>query len=319
VDVPRGGAVVAALAAVVAFVRLGRPLFLVGGAILYGLGAAVARAQGYGTDLGRYLLGQAVVIAFQLMTHYANDYFDLEADRGNRARTRWSGGSGVLPRGDLAPRVALIAALVLAASGVGLIGLLASAPAAARTVPVALAMLALSWAYSAPPFRLHSAGLGELDVAVVVTGLVPLLGHQLQAPDLAAAGGLLPALLAPALLQVAMMLAVELPDAQSDARSGKRTLVVRLGPDRAGRLYMVLLAAAYLLLPAAVRVGLPAPVAAAAALSAPLALWRIQRIRRGDHRTPARHEAIAFWSVALLMATAASELIAFVAWSRSPS
>jgi 1,4-dihydroxy-2-naphthoate polyprenyltransferase len=302
------------LATVAAFVRLGRPVFLGGGAILYGLGAAVARAQGHPIDLRRYLLGQVVVTAFQLMTHYANDYFDYEADRANRARTRWSGGSGVLAAGELPRAAALWAALLLAAFGLALTALLGARAAAPWAVPVGVAMFAFSWAYSAPPVRLHSTGLGEIDVALVVTGLVPLLGYLLQATAGGAGLRLLAlALLPPALLQVAMILAVEFPDARSDAETGKRTLAVRLGVDRAARLYVGLLAAAYLQLPLLVLAGLPAPVAAAAALPAPLALWRILRVVRGDHRQPPRFAAVAFWSVALLAGTAAAELIAFVA------
>ena len=95
---------------------------------------------------------------------------------------------------------------------------------------------------------------------------------------------LLLALLPPALLQVAMILAVELPDARSDAQTGKRNLVVRMGADRAARLYAALLGAAYLVLPLTVALGLPGLVAAAAAVPAPLALWRIWRVSRGDHR-----------------------------------
>ncbi len=308
-DLPRGS-----LAAVASLIRLGRPLFLGGGLILYGLGVGVAAWVGYPPRLGPYLLGQAVVSAFQLMTHYANDYFDYEADRVNQARTRWSGGSGVLARGELPRQVALVAALVLAAVGLGLTALLArGAEARPGVLPIGIAMFALSWAYSAPPVRLLATGLGALDVALVVTGLVPLLGFHLQAPaaELASLRPLLLALLPPALLQIAMIVAVDLPDARSDAEAGKRTLVVRLGAERAARLYVALLAAAYLVLPLAVAAGLPLVVAAAAALPAPLALWRIGRILRGDHRAPARFEAIAFWSVALLTATAAAELLAF--------
>ena len=309
------GGIAGALAAAAAFVRLGRPLFLTGGAVLYGLGAAVARSLGYGPDLRLYLLGQAVVTAFQLMTHYANDYFDYEADRANRARTRWSGGSGVLPSGELPRSVALVAAVVLAAAGLGLTALAGSSAA-----PVGIAMFALSWMYSAPPARLHSRGLGEVDVALVVTGLVPLLGHQLQVQGAGAPGLriLLLALLPPALLQVAMILAVELPDARSDAETGKRNLVVRLGADRAARLYLGLLAAAYLVLPLTVVAGLPVRVAAAAAALAPLALWRIWRVARGEYRDGRRLEAIAFWSIALLVATAAVELLAFLSLGSSP-
>ena len=160
---------------VVAFVRLGRPLFLGVGFVLYALGAAIAHAAGHGIDWSRYALGQGAVTAFQLMTHYANDYFDLEADRANRTPTKWSGGSRVLPGGELPASVALIAAIVLAVIG----GVLAVVLGGA-----ALAMLAvifvLAWSYSAPPLRLCARGLGELDTAVVVTLLVPYLAFSLQ-------------------------------------------------------------------------------------------------------------------------------------------
>src|SRR5215207_916716 len=98
-----------------AFVRLGRPVFLGGGFLLFGLGAVVAWAHGHPFDGRLYLLGQAAVTTFQLMTHYANDYFDYEADCANATPTRWSGGSRVLPGGELPVVVALVAAVALAA------------------------------------------------------------------------------------------------------------------------------------------------------------------------------------------------------------
>ena len=85
--------------------------------------------------------------AAQLMTHYANDYFDLEADRANRTPTRWSGGSRVLPAGVLPPRVAL-----RRRAGAGVIADRAprscwrSARAGAPpAVPLAAVMTALAW------------------------------------------------------------------------------------------------------------------------------------------------------------------------------
>ncbi|HSN28467.1 MAG TPA: prenyltransferase, partial [Kofleriaceae bacterium] len=163
------------MTAVLAFVRLGRPLFLGGGFILYAIGAAIAAATGHAISWHRYALGQVCVTAFQLMTHYANDYFDLEADRANATPTAWSGGSRVLPDGELPPRVALIAALVLAAIGCVVSAILGS---------VLLFVIAgLAWSYSAPPLRLCARGLGELTTAIVVTVLVPWLGFDLQAAD----------------------------------------------------------------------------------------------------------------------------------------
>ncbi|MDB4979874.1 MAG: 1,4-dihydroxy-2-naphthoate polyprenyltransferase, partial [Myxococcales bacterium] len=87
---------ISVLARVRAFVKLGRPLFLGGGFVMYGLGAALAKYAGARLDWHRYAWGQLAVTAIQLMTHYANDYFDLVADRANRTPTAWSGGSRVL-------------------------------------------------------------------------------------------------------------------------------------------------------------------------------------------------------------------------------
>jgi 1,4-dihydroxy-2-naphthoate octaprenyltransferase len=300
------------------FVRLGRPLFLGGGFLLYGLGAAIAALASPGgfIDGELYLLGQGAVTAFQLMTHYANDYFDLEADRANQTPTRWSGGSRVLVAGGLPAVTALVAALVLLALGLVVTVVLGRATGASAAVPLVvptlLAMAALAWAYSAPPLRLHSSGFGELNVAIVVTGLVPFLGFQLQAPDLRGLPVLLLAIVPLMLLQVAMLLAIEFPDAEGDRAVGKRTLLVRLGSERTARLYLVILAAIYLLLPLLVVGGLPGRVALAAGLLAPLSLWRMRRLAAGDHRDPARWPALTFWAVALLVLTTAAELLAVV-------
>jgi 1,4-dihydroxy-2-naphthoate octaprenyltransferase len=292
----------------IAFIRLGRPLFLGGGFLLYGLGAAIAAGHDHAIDAGRYVLGQAAVTALQLMTHYANDYFDYDCDRANATPTRWSGGSRVLASGELPRHVALVAALVLGAVGAAF-GALAAARSGVWTAPTIAAMLVLAWEYSAPPFRLCASGAGELDTVVVVTGLVPWLGFYLQAPDFAGAGVLTTAIVPLALLQLAMLLAIEFPDAAGDATTGKRTLVVRLGASRAAVLYAVATLAAYGWLPVAVWLGLPGRVAVAAALPLPFAAWRVARL--ADHRDPVAFERLTFGAVALLVATSAAELIAF--------
>jgi 1,4-dihydroxy-2-naphthoate octaprenyltransferase len=298
-------------AALIAFVKLGRPQFLVGGFVLYGLGAATAVAGGAAVHWRLSLWGQLVVTATQLMTHYANDYFDLEADRANTTPTRWSGGSRVLPGGALPPTVALAAALVLGAAALAAaVALAARARGVPLALPLALGMIALSWAYSAPPMRLHSRGVGELTTALVVTLLTPLYGYYLQARALGPA--LFLAVLPLCGLQFAMLLAIEFPDAVGDAAGGKRTLVVRHGTAFAARLYAVVVGVSFVALPVLVWAGLPGRVAAAAALVAPVGLWQVARAARGAFRDPARWESIAFWSVAQLIATAGAELAATV-------
>jgi 1,4-dihydroxy-2-naphthoate octaprenyltransferase len=85
--------------------------------------------------------------------------------------------------------------------------------------------------------------------------------------------------------------------------------VVRLGAARAAKLYAAVTALAYLWLPIAVGLGLPARVALCAALPAPVAAWRIARI--GEHRDPAAYERLTFFAVFLLVATSLAELVAF--------
>jgi 1,4-dihydroxy-2-naphthoate octaprenyltransferase len=298
--------------AVAAFVRLGRPQFLVGGFALYALGAALAIAGGAAPAPVRYALGQAVVTATQLATHYANDYFDLAADRANATPTRWSGGSRVLPAGALDPRLALVAAVALYGAAVGAaLALAASVSGTASVLALALAMITLAWAYSAPPLRLCARGLGEATTAAVVTVLVPLFGYRLQA------GGVGPvialAVVVPAALQFAMLLAIEFPDAAGDAAVGKRTLVVRLGAPAAARLYAAVTVAAFGALPLCALAGLPSRVAFAPLALAPVGLWQAWRVARGGYGDPARWESVAFWSVALLVASAIAELVAALA------
>jgi 1,4-dihydroxy-2-naphthoate octaprenyltransferase len=296
---------------VIAFIRLGRPLFLIGGFALYGLGAAVAVYLGAKLSWPRFAWGQIAITSTQLMTHYCNDYFDLAADRANTTPTRWSGGSRVLPGGDLSPAVALIAALALAGLALAATGrLTVSLGAGPLTAPLLLAAVVLSWEYSAPPLRLCARGLGELNVALVVSCLTPFIAFYLQTGKLMA----LPFLVVTPLCcaQFAMLLAIEFPDAIGDAAAGKRTLVVRFGAAWGAKAYQASLLTMYGLLPLLVGWGLPGRVALGTLGTAPIGAWQIWRMHRGAWRDPGRWESVAFWTVALLVSTTVAELGAFL-------
>jgi 1,4-dihydroxy-2-naphthoate polyprenyltransferase len=294
-----------------AFVRLGRPIFLVGGVVLYGVGAAVAAFQGSRLDWARFAWGQLAVSSIQSMTHYANDYFDLDADRANRTPTVWSGGSRVLPNGELDPRIALNTAAVLA--GVALFAtlilyfVLSAKSGAALAL---LAALALAWAYSAPPLRLHSRGLGEIDTAVITTMLVPFIGYQLQAGRI---DPIVVTAVAPLfLLQFAMLIAVEFPDEMGDAAVGKRTLVVRIGGQKAGLLYVFTLGVHYALIPVWNTFGMPSLVAASLLATFPIAIYLWVLVAGGGDRHRIPWNRVAFLSTALLAGSAVLELTTFI-------
>lgn len=257
------------------------------------------------------LWGQVAVTATQLMTHFANEYYDLAADRANPTPTRWSGGSRVLVAGLLPPETARRAACVCAivALFAALILSLTIRPDAATPL-LSSAAIFLSWEYNAPPLRLHSRGLGELTAALVVTGLTPLFGFHLQMGRLS----WLPLLsvLPLCCLQFAMLLTIEFPDAIGDARVGKRTLVVRMGAESAARLHNAVLLAAYLSLPLLVQAGIPVTVAAALLIPLPLAIWQIWRMTQHDWAAPSHWNRLAFVSVALLVISILAQLLGYL-------
>jgi 1,4-dihydroxy-2-naphthoate octaprenyltransferase len=293
------------------FIRLGRPLFLLGGILFNLLGVAISLYEGHPFNLAALLWGQVAITGIQLMTHYANDYFDLPADRANQTSTRWSGGSRILAEDLLPAWVALSAALLF-----GGIAVVATLVLGLRIQPspwtfgLLLLALFLSWEYSAPPLTLHSRGAGELTVALIVPVLTPLVGYTLQSGQPA----WLPVLATfpLACFQACMILVINIPDAAGDQRTEKRTLVIRLGAEGASRLYRLILLVAYCSLPLLWWAGLPGLVGLGLLLLLPLAAWLWVRMYRGDWRSPATWNSLGFWSIGLLMASGGLELLAFV-------
>lgn len=293
----------------IAFLRLGRPLFLVGGAVFYGLGVAAAWLDAVGVAWRVALLGYLAVGAAQLMNHYGNDYYDLDADLATHTPTPWSGGSRVLAEGQLHPRVAFWAAV-----GFGLLALLFAGWAAvlSRAPVPSLGLLAagtgLAWVYSGPPLYLHRRGLGELVGALVIPGLTAASGYLLQAGTL-----LSPTLLCTvplALLQFAMLVAVSVPDAAGDAAVGKQTLVVLFGRESGSRLYSAAVLLAFLSLPLIWLAGAPLLAVLAPCVLAPVAVWNVWGALTGRWNEPRFWSGLGFWSIGQLVGSGGLMVVA---------
>ncbi len=261
-----------------AFIHMTRPFFLLGGVLLYVLGVVVALKIGTPFHLGYFLLGQGLVTSVQLMVHYVNEYYDQDVDKASTDRTWFSGGSGMLATGVLQPSTALRAAQ--ACLGMALIILLAILALDRSPGLAALLVLALlaGWYYSAPPLRLVSRGLGEAAGSLVMALLVPLTGFLLQTGGSTIPIPLLALCLLLVLVHISTMVAIEYPDREADAAYGKRTLMVRLGLQRAALLYESLLTLAF---------GLLAILAVSRTLNrgevliflaVPVALWQVFRL-----------------------------------------
>lgn len=293
------------------FIRLTRPIFLFGVAMLYALGVGIAHYLGAEVDLPTYLLGQVWVSLLQLSAQYLNEYFNAPADQDNPQRTFLTGGSGAIGPGKLDRQVALWAALaclaVLASMTVLII---------ARVQPPVPAYLIMGLAflgalfYSTPPIKLEGTGYGELVTSVLVGFMVPAYAFILQEAEL---HRLLAMSAFPlAVMHLAMLLAFELPDYATDLKYGKRTLMVRVGWQNGMLMHNLLILSAFLLLGLASLFGYPTFAMWSGFLSLPIGLlqiWQMRRIADGAKPNWKLLTTIALTSFASLV-----YLIAFSFW-----
>lgn len=293
------------------FIRLTRPLFLIGGILLFALGAAIAGFLGRTIDPTLYIIGQLSVTLIQLMAHYLNEYYDSEADQENSSRTFLTGGSGAIGPEGLPKKVALYAAIM----SLGMAATLSTAALITGAFPpIAWPLLLLGFLgaffYSAPPLRLVTTGYGEVVASVVVAGLTPTFAYALQTGEL---HRLLLMSTTPLIaLCFAMIIIFELPDYATDVKHGKRNLMVRLGWSAAMRSHDIAIAFAILSFAIAFSLGLPRRVGLGALIVVPLAIaqvWQLNRIRQGY---PPRWTSLTFGALALFGIAAYLELAGYL-------
>lgn len=292
------------------FLRLARFKFLLYNVLPVGLGASVAVHMGVPLDLRWYAVAQVFAWVVHVMTHYCNEYFDLEADRANVYYTPWTGGSRALVDGLVKPETSLAASFVLWTAALGLV---VAMPTWQSRVLGAVTVT-LAWFYTAPPLRFNYRGLGELTVASILNGLWPAVAVVLQAGSVP---WLLVAVLAPtAVLQTVRMMVMNLGDRVSDASVGKRTIPVLIGHDRAVGVITAGQVVAYGMLTAFAVFGwIPWLVWVPMAATAPMSVWLVRRLRRGDMREVIAEKMtpIVFWAsnhVSLVVAAALVGMLA---------
>ncbi|MFE6866290.1 prenyltransferase [Kitasatospora sp. NPDC057692] len=274
-----------------AFVRLGRPKFLFQSLLVVGAAVAVSILDGHPFAPGWYAVALAFAWCGHLMTHYCNEFFDLDADRANQHPTSWTGGSRVLVDGLLTPLTSLGAAFVLLVAEIAL--LVAMPTTAARATGAAI--IALAWFYTAPPASLNYRAVGELTCGVVVYGLVPLLSTLLQGPRPSAALLVCAGVLAAQ--GTLRMLVMNLADIEGDREVGKLTWAGAMGPHGTVIAYGVGQLLCYATLVAALATGVLPPAITVALLAvAPAPAWVALQLARGRITDLRAATAITFWA-----------------------
>lgn len=209
----------------------------------------------------RFSCALVVAVALQVAVNYANDLFD-----GLRGVDQERRGPRRLTASGLASPRQMKVAVALALAVAGLAGLPLAAVVGSELLLVGAASVVAALAYSGGPRPYASLALGEVFVFVFF-GLVATIGSAYVQVD-----GFVPEAIAAAvpvgLLATAILVVNNLRDAQADAAAGKITLAARLGSTRTRRLYRLLIALAFALLPLVATVaGSPWPLVAFAAVA----------------------------------------------------
>jgi 1,4-dihydroxy-2-naphthoate octaprenyltransferase len=292
------------------FIRLVRPLFLLGGILMFALGVGIARYLGTTINWEAYLLGQAWVTTLQLSTQFLNEYYNAPADQENQNRTPFSGGSGALGPGKLPRRTALIAALTCLAVLASLTVLMINLKLAPSIFLLMVLAFLGAFFYSVPPVRLEASGYGELTTSILVAYLVAAFAFILQTGDL---HRLLSMSTFPLVaVHMAMLIAFELPDYGNDVKYDKRTILVRLGWQKGMNLHNILILTGFLLLGIAAIFGLPRFVYIPAFFTLPLGLLQIWQIRQIANGAKPNWTAVTLGDLVLFGAMA--YLITFAYW-----
>lgn len=208
-----------------------RPQFLTAIVLPVLLGTSLAWEETSRFDFLLLLLGALAAALAHAGANVLNDYFDhlSGADDLNSAPlTPFAGGSRMIQLGRLTPRHTLIYGILLMGAAIAL-GLWLVALTGPVLFWLGLIGVILGYAYSAPPLALAYRGWGEVVVAVDF-GLFAVAGaYYVQTGTISPSAWVAGAIAG--FFVAAILLANEFPDHMADKTAGKRTLVVKLGPE----------------------------------------------------------------------------------------
>ena len=250
-----------------------RPPFLTASLAPGFIGLATAHYSGISINPYTAVLTLAGPVLAQAGANVLNDYYDAEngTDTVNTERLfPFTGGSRMIQNGLLTMgQTAIYGTLLLVAATIT--GLALIPFVGFQLFWFIAAGLFISWAYSAPPLKLNSRGLGEICIAIAFGLLIPLGADFVQRGELSwlpLIAGLPFAMLVTNLLYIN-----QFPDRRADASVGKNHWVVRLGANKARWLYLYMAIIAYGSLLTAVLLNILPVWGLLGLLSAPLSLF----------------------------------------------
>jgi 1,4-dihydroxy-2-naphthoate polyprenyltransferase len=259
--------------------------FLLASLIASAIGISLAFWKYSSFDLIYALLTLAGVFSLHASIDLLNDYWDYKRgiDKVTK-RTKFSGGSGVIPENIFSPKTVykaaiffLIVGIIIGAYFVLLRGLFIA-------VVLVFAVLSIFF-YSS---RIVNFGLAELFVgikgALIVIGSFYVQTSFIEFPVIFFG-------IIIGLLSSSVLLINSFPDYNADRLGGRRTLVILVGKRNSYRIFSVLIVTVYALILIGISINFMSAYSITCLVSAPYALKAIRDLRRnyddGDALVPA--------------------------------
>ncbi len=274
------------------WLRIIRIRFLLASVIAVSNGLAITYWKYSTIDPVYAILTYVGVVFLHASVDLLNDYWDYK--RGidiATKRTKFSGGTGVLPENLLKPRTVYIAGLVFLILGASIGTYFVAIRGVTIAIILGFAVIAIYF-YST---RIVNAGLGELFVAIkgamIVLGSLYVQNATLE--PAAIYGGAIVGLLSATVLFINSF-----PDYEADKSKGRRTLVIILGRKVASTTFPLFIIAAYALIAGGIFFGLTKVYCLICFVSMPLAIKSALSLRKDpqsiDNIVPAMASTVTY-------------------------
>jgi 1,4-dihydroxy-2-naphthoate polyprenyltransferase len=190
-------------------------------------------------DIGYAVLTYVGIMCLHISVDLLNDYSDFK--RGidtNTKRTKFSGGTGVIPENLISSRLVYCAGIIFLIVG-GLIGLyFVTIKGIIILVLLVFAIISIYF-YST---NIVNAGLGELFVAI--KGCMIVLGsYYIQSDSIELTSVYVGIIIG--LLSSVVLLVTSFPDYDADKKSGRQTLVIVIGKENSIKLLAIIIGVTY--------------------------------------------------------------------------
>lgn len=205
-----------------------------------------------------------------------NDYWDHRRGIDNATtRTKFSGGTGVLPENLLTPKAVYAAGLIFLVLGASIGAFFVAVRGITIGAILGFAIVAIYF-YST---NIVNAGLGELFVAI--KGAMIVLGtFYVQSPTLEPAAMYVGVIVG--ILSSTVLFVNSFPDYEADRSKGRHTLVILLGKKSAAAAFPLLIIAAYAMIVAGIFLGFTKVYSLISLASTPFAVKSVMALKKDE-------------------------------------